>query len=107
MPDAGLHVMHLAIGGNVGAEAMRRFGLPVLPLIVAVILGPTIESKLTESLAISQGDVSTLWGEPVAVAVYLVMAVMLVAMVLGALRRSVAPATPDSSTTDERELVDR
>ena len=87
--------------------AMRRFGLPVLPLIVAVILGPTLESKLTESLAISQGDVSTLWGEPVAVAVYLVMAVMLVAMAVGALRRAATPSTPDTTPTDDRELVDR
>ena len=33
--------------------AMRRFGLPVLPLIVAVILGPKMERKLTQALALS------------------------------------------------------
>ena len=35
--------------------AMRRFGLPVLPLIIGVILGPRLEEQLTEALAISAG----------------------------------------------------
>jgi len=62
--------------------AMRRFGLPVLPLIIGVILGPKLEDQLTTALKISQGDLSTLWGEPVAVVVYVVMALLLVGTVL-------------------------
>jgi putative tricarboxylic transport membrane protein len=58
--------------------AMRRFGLPVLPLIIGVILGPRLEAQLTEALAISSGDVSTLWSEPVAVVVYVVIAAAIV-----------------------------
>ena len=37
---------------------MRRFGLPVLPLILGVILGPMMETKLREALTISDGDLS-------------------------------------------------
>ncbi|GAA1502386.1 tripartite tricarboxylate transporter permease [Nocardioides humi] len=93
----------LAIG--VLGFAMRRFGVPVLPLIIGVILGPLLEEQLTTALKISQGDVSTLWSEPVAVAVYAVMALLLVAMAVGAARR---PATPEQSPTDdEKELVER
>jgi putative tricarboxylic transport membrane protein len=62
--------------------AMRRFGLPVLPLIVGVILGPALEYQLAQALAISQGDISTLWSEPVAVACYVLIAVVAVAMVV-------------------------
>ena len=62
---------------------MRRFGLPVLPLIIGVILGPRVEEQLTQALAISQGDVSTLWGEPVAIVVYVVMALLLLGLVVG------------------------
>ena len=40
---------------------MRRFGLPVLPLIIGVILGPRIERQLRQSLQLGGGD----WGEPV------------------------------------------
>jgi putative tricarboxylic transport membrane protein len=61
--------------------AMRRFGLPVLPLIIGVILGPRLEAQLTEALAISSGDISTLWSEPVAVIVYLIIGAALVFIV--------------------------
>lgn len=93
----------LLVFGALGL-AMRRFGIPVLPLIVAVILGPKLEEQLTQALAISQGDVSTLWGEPVAVVVYVVMALLLAVMVLTGLRR---PAPADPEQAEEKELVER
>ena len=77
--------------------AMRRFALPVLPLIVAVILGPELEYQLTQALTLSEGDVSTLWGEPVAVAVYCVMAVLALALLAGRIRRGTAAATRATS----------
>jgi putative tricarboxylic transport membrane protein len=96
----------LLVFGALGL-AMRRFGVPVLPLIVAVILGPKLEEQLTQALAISQGEVSTLWGEPVAVVVYAVMALLLAAMVVNGLRRP-APADPEQAGREgEKELVER
>lgn len=65
---------------------MRRFGLPVLPLIVGVILGPSLENQLTQALALSGGEVSTLWSEPVAKVVYGVLALALVALAASAVR---------------------
>ncbi|WP_182379875.1 tripartite tricarboxylate transporter permease [Nocardioides sp. WS12] len=84
---------------------MRRFGVPVLPLIIGVILGPKIEEQLTTALKISQGDVSTLWSEPVAVVVYSVMALLLVAMAVTGARKPASEPTP--ADTDEKELVER
>ena len=83
--------------------AMRRFGLPVLPLIIGVILCPRLEEQLTRALAISEGDVSTLWSEPVAIGVYVVMGLLLLAMAIGSLRRPAddpepAPAEPKTMT---------
>jgi putative tricarboxylic transport membrane protein len=57
--------------------AMRRFGLPILPLIIGLILGPRIESQLRKAFQLSAGDVSGLWNEPVAVVVYLLVALIL------------------------------
>jgi putative tricarboxylic transport membrane protein len=72
--------------------AMRRFGIPVLPLIIGVILGPSLEYQLSQALAISGGDISTLWSEPVAVLVYAVIAVGLLVVGVGAaLRRGSDP----------------
>ena len=49
---------------------MRRYGLPILPLILGVILGPRLEEQLRTSLQLSDGHVSGLFSEPVAVVVY-------------------------------------
>jgi putative tricarboxylic transport membrane protein len=57
--------------------AMRRYGLPILPLVLGLILGPRIEDKLREALQLSAGQVSGLWSEPVAVVVYVIIALVL------------------------------
>jgi putative tricarboxylic transport membrane protein len=85
--------------------AMRRFGLPVLPLIVGVILGKPLEEQLTTALAISGGDVSTLWGEPVAVLIYGVITVLLATTIVNGLRRR-GPKQPQTPA-EEKEPVPR
>lgn len=52
---------------------MRRYGLPVLPLIIGVILGPRAELHLRRTLQLSDGDISGLWSAPLAVAVYIIV----------------------------------
>jgi putative tricarboxylic transport membrane protein len=66
---------------------MRRFAIPVLPLIIGVILGPKMEEQLTTALQISDGDLGTLFSEPVAVGVYAIIAFALVWILIGAVRR--------------------
>ncbi|MFI6742472.1 tripartite tricarboxylate transporter permease [Nonomuraea sp. NPDC050451] len=56
---------------------MRRFGLPVLPLIVGVILGPRAELQGRRSLQLSGGDLSGLLGGPVSYTVYAVILILL------------------------------
>ena len=84
---------------------MRRFGIPVLPLIIGVILGPSLEYQLAQALAISEGDLSTLWSEPTAVVVYAV--IILGALYLGA--RSVFDArrgtrSPEPAPHDQEKV---
>ena len=85
--------------------AMRRFGLPVLPLIIGVILGPRLEAQLTEALAISGGKLSTLWSEPAAVVVYVVIALLSIGLVANSVRSSrtvdTAQSTPTKGSTHE------
>jgi putative tricarboxylic transport membrane protein len=49
---------------------MRRFGYPVAPMVVAMILGPMFEAQLRRALSISQGDPLTLVQSPFSVFVY-------------------------------------
>ena len=92
---------------------MRRFGLPVLPLILGVILGPLMESKLREALTISGGDYGVLLSEPLAVVIYVVVALAVVAPLL-ARRIRPAPAAvaeaegldrPDRGLNEDEESV--
>lgn len=80
----------LVVFGLLGL-AMRRFGIPVLPLVLGVILGPILETKLREAMAISGGEAAGLWSEPLAVVIYVLTA--LVVVVPTVLRRLLPPAS--------------
>ncbi len=88
--------------------AMRRFGLPVLPLILGVILGPIMELKLREALTISDGDLSGLWSEPLGVAVYILTAlVIVVPIVLKRVRPEMDTPSAELARNESNEKVER
>ena len=55
---------------------MRRYGLPMLPAIIGVILGPYAEEELRKALQISNGDVSGLL-DPMSIVVYAIVGLIL------------------------------
>jgi putative tricarboxylic transport membrane protein len=55
---------------------MRRYGYPVAPLVVGLILGPMFEAQLRRALAISEGDPTTLLSSTFAVLVYAALVVV-------------------------------
>ncbi len=73
-----LDLVLLLVFGLMGLM-MRRFGLPVLPLIIGVILGPRVERQLRQSLQLGGGDWLSLFKEPVAIGTYIVMVLLLLA----------------------------
>jgi putative tricarboxylic transport membrane protein len=64
----------LAIG--VLGFLMRKFGVPTLPLVIGVILGPRAEVQLRRALQISDGDFTVLVSSPFTVVLYLGMVVL-------------------------------
>ncbi|NUW34954.1 tripartite tricarboxylate transporter permease [Nonomuraea sp. SMC257] len=73
--------------------AMRRFGLPVAPAVIGMILGPMAEIQLRRALAIGAGDVTVLVKSPVAVVLLLLaLGALLTPLVRKlAVRRELAP----------------
>ena len=71
-----LDLLLLFVIGLIGF-AMRRYGLPVLPAIIAVILGPTAEQQMRRALQISDGHLSGLVNTPLAISVYGVVVLIL------------------------------
>lgn len=71
-------VLILLVIGAIGFF-MRRYGYPVAPMVVGMILGPMAEDRLRRSLAISQGDLTTLVTSPFAATAYALVAVVVLA----------------------------
>ena len=96
----------LLVFGAVGF-VIRRFGIPVLPLILGVIIGPLMEAKMREALDLSDGSISGLFNEPLAVFIYVIILLALVVPpVLTRLRgRPIVPAEVGDRAQDQE--VDR
>ena len=56
---------------------LRRFGYPVAPLVIGLILGPMAEAQLRRALQLSQGDLTALVTRPFALACYVSLAVII------------------------------
>jgi putative tricarboxylic transport membrane protein len=67
---------------------MRRWGFPVAPAVIGLILGPLAESQMRRALSISQGDPSVFVTHPISAALFLLTAIILLApLVARAVRR--------------------
>jgi putative tricarboxylic transport membrane protein len=58
---------------------MRRWGFPVAPAVIGLILGPIAESQLRRALAISQGDITVFFRQPISATLLAITVVVLVA----------------------------
>jgi len=83
----------LLLGLGIIGFGMRRFGLPVLPLIVAVIMGPLIELQCRRDLQLASGSPRGLIGgvdvqtglfalSPLCVTIYAIILIVLLWPVL-------------------------
>lgn len=60
----------LVLGLGLLGFMMRRFNIPVAPVLIAVVLGPLAETELRRALAVSEGDPSILVSSPITWAIY-------------------------------------
>jgi putative tricarboxylic transport membrane protein len=71
----------------------RRFGIPITPLILGLILGPNLELQFRRALQISAGDYSTLWASPLSKILYFVLLLALLTPILTRVMRRVRSST--------------
>lgn len=77
---------------GVAAFLLRRYGFPIAPVLLGLVLGPLIEQDLRRSLAMSSGDFSIFLTRPVAggiLAVVALTALLKIASLVRDARRSV------------------
>ena len=59
--------------------AMRRWGMPVAPAVIGLILGPLAETQFRRALSISQGDASVFFTQPISATFLALTAALIVA----------------------------
>ena len=65
---------------------MRRYDIPLAPVLIAVILGPLAEESLRRALAVSEGDPSILVGSAITIVLYALMIMAVVFSVISKIR---------------------
>jgi putative tricarboxylic transport membrane protein len=68
----------LLYGIGVIGFIMRRYDIPVAPVLVGMILGPLAEQQFRRALAISQGDLTIFFRQPISAAVFAITALVLI-----------------------------
>ena len=64
---------------------LRRFGYPIAPVVIGLILGPMAEQQLRRAMAISQGDVTVLFHSWISIGLWtLAIAAVVVPMIMRA-----------------------
>lgn len=75
----------IALACGLFGYSARRLGLPVVPLILGMVLGPIIENRLRQSLSISDGSLMIFLERPISLAVFSILALILVWIIGSAL----------------------
>ena len=71
----------LFVVGGLGC-VMRVYGVPLVPAVMGLILGPIAEQQFRRAMAISQGDISVLATRPLCAALLLLSLMVLAASLL-------------------------
>jgi putative tricarboxylic transport membrane protein len=84
--NSGTDVVMMAIFGIVGF-VLRKFEYELAPLILALLLGPLLETNLRNSLTLSDGSFAIFFTRPISVVVMVIVFILLVLAVRSALRK--------------------
>jgi len=90
--NASTFDVQVAIAIGILGFLFRRFGLPITPLILGLILGPNLELQFRRALQISAGDYSTLWASPLSKILYGILIVALLTPIISRVMRKVRSA---------------
>ncbi len=92
----------LVLGLGLLGFMMRRFNVPLAPVLIAVILGPMAETELRRALAVSEGDLGILVGSPITIGLYAIIAIAVVVSAIQHLRHRRTVAKEDRQRAVEQ-----
>ncbi|KZE98143.1 tripartite tricarboxylate transporter permease [Rhodococcus sp. IEGM 1401] len=74
------------LGLGIVGFMMRRYEIPLAPVLIAVILGPLAEESLRRALAVSEGDPSILISSGITIVLYALMVIAVVFSIVSKIR---------------------
>ena len=74
------------LGLGIVGFMMRRYDIPLAPVLIAVILGPLAEDSLRRALAVSEGDPSILVSSGITIVLYALMIIAVVFSIVSKIR---------------------
>ncbi|MBY4127677.1 tripartite tricarboxylate transporter permease [Rhodococcus fascians] len=74
------------LGLGIVGFMMRRYEIPLAPVLIAVILGPLAEESLRRALAVSEGDPSILVSSGITIVLYSLMVIAVVFSIVSKIR---------------------
>ncbi|MGV2950830.1 tripartite tricarboxylate transporter permease, partial [Glutamicibacter sp. AGC46] len=75
--SAALLDLWILLGVGLVGFVMRRYEIPLAPVLIAVILGPLAETELRRALTVSEGDASILVSSGITITLYSILALTL------------------------------
>lgn len=92
----------LVLGIGILGFVMKRFAIPLAPILIAAILGPLAEIELRRSLAQSEGDVSVLFSSTITMVLYSLLAVAVIISIIQHTRHRRRRAADDAHETSQQ-----
>ncbi|OFQ41249.1 tripartite tricarboxylate transporter permease [Achromobacter xylosoxidans] len=87
--NAGTFDLLLVAGIGTLGYFLRKFGVPMAPLVLGVVLGDMMEQNLRRALSMTDGNASVLFASPVAIALWTAaIAVVIVPQLLRRMRKA-------------------
>jgi len=87
--NSGTFDLLLVAGIGALGYFLRKFGVPMAPLVLGVVLGNMMEQNLRRALSMTDGDVVVLFSSPVSLSLWAAaLAVVVIPQVLRRIRRS-------------------
>jgi len=81
------------LAGGLAGFAMRRLDVPIPPLVISMLLAPSLENALRQSLLLSNNDLTIFFTRPIAAGLSVLLAMVLAGLIWrGRGRQSAAPA---------------
>src|SRR5690606_3412729 len=70
--NSGVFDLLMVVGVGAIGYFLRKFGVPMAPLVLGVVLGDMMEQNLRRALSITTGDVAVLYQSPVSIGLWIV-----------------------------------